>query len=242
MGILALLTLVSTILELVLWEYQFVRHEPLSVPYHLFDEGIRFARTVGCAVLWLALWPKRIGQADARWLSLALGIAIVADYFLILRHRLIPGIGFFALMQVVLIVRHARGFRQLRLTARLWVALGVAIALLVLGNALLYAPLSRFGLSVPVLLYSTLLIASCWVAYAAKSRQVLPVANASLAFWAMLLFVACDITVGIGAAFGQHNWGALVRCTTGLFYTPSLLMLVLSGVRNINTAHLFGRC
>lgn len=239
--LLIILTLTSTVLELTLWYYQFVRHEPLSSLYHLFDEIIRFGRTAGCAALWLVLWPKRIRLSDARKLSLALILAVVADFFLILRHQFIVGIGFFAVMQVALLVRHGQGFGQLCPTSRLWVALGAGITLLVSGNVLLYAPLSHLGLSLPVLIYSTLLVSSCWVAYAAIYRQVLPVPNARLACWAMLLFLACDITVGIGAAFGQRDWGALVRCTTGLFYTPSLLLLVLSGVRDINPARWFER-
>jgi uncharacterized membrane protein YhhN len=98
------------------------------------------------------------------------------------------------------------------------------------GNGLLWAPLSARGLAWPVLVYSLLLITAVVTAYGASRIGTLSATAGRLAFQGMLLFAWCDVTVGVGAAYGHTPPGEFVRALTDLFYTPALLLLVRSGM------------
>ena len=162
---------------------------------------------------------------------MAMMLAVVADMFLILRNDLVTGIAIFALMQTVLIKRHMRcGALIAYSRPPLLKAVIVGLGVVAVGNGFLWASLSAKGLAVPVLIYSMLLVASTIAAYGSATTGMLSASASRHAFWGMVLFMLCDITVGIGAAFGQSVEGQFVRSLTGLFYTPSLLLLVYSGI------------
>lgn len=222
----ALLAVACTVIALLLDLYHWAAD---GSPW-LTSEPWRFARTVLCAVpAFLAMSLRN--NRDVHSVFIAMLLAILADLFLVLLHNLIIGIAIFAVMQVVLIHRHLRGgavhayFRPPLIRA---VAIGAVVILV--GNGLLWSPLSAKGLALPVLVYSTLLLTSTVTAFGAGHTKVLAATASRQAFWGMVLFVLCDITVGIGAAFGHMPEGELVRSLTGLFYTPSLLLLVRSGL------------
>jgi hypothetical protein len=135
------------------------------------SEPWRFARTVLCAVpAFLAMYLRN--NRDVRSVFIAMLLAILADLFLVLLHNLIIGISIFAVMQVVLIHRHLRGgavhayFRPPLIRA---VAIGAVVILV--GNGLLWSPLSAKGLSLPVLVYSTLLLTSAVTAFGAGHTE-----------------------------------------------------------------------
>lgn len=111
---------------------------------------------------------------------------------------------------------------------KMGVAAAIGVAILVLGNAILWPSLQAKNLAFPVLIYSSLLITSVLASYSTDITGVLAARKANYAFIGMVLFLLCDITVGIGAAFGHTSEGELVRSFTGLFYTPSLLLLAKS--------------
>ena len=192
----------------------------------------RFARTVLCA---LAVIPAVLHPLDrrSRWLlPLAMILAVIADSFLILGPDLVRGIAVFAVMQLVLILRHLIGVPSTALRTRgVPLSLISGLGVLAIGNGLLWPALSTKGLALPVLIYSTLLVSAVVAARVAGLVGALPARQAAYAFWGMLLFLLCDLTVGIGAAFGHTAEGQFVRALTGLFYTPSLLLLARSAMR-----------
>lgn len=192
----------------------------------------RFARTVSCAVAAAGVAYAPVRSSD-RWLvPLALLLAVVADYFLVLRHDLITGIGLFAIMQTLLILRHLQGVRLNDLLQRsMLLPVLIAVVILVVGNLMLWPALAPKGLAVPVLIYGGLLMVSVLAAHAAGQAGKLPRPQAMFALVGMVLFLLCDVTVGIGAAYGDTPNGQLIRALTGLFYTPSLLLIVRSGMR-----------
>jgi hypothetical protein len=194
------------------------------------SESWRFVRTVACLGAAAPLL-RHARVADSRSVLVALVVATVADFFLVLRHQLIVGIGIFAVMQLVLVHRHLRGVQLRRyLQPPLWRAAAVGLVVWLVGNAALWPALAPKGLGPAVLGYSGLLLTSAVTAWGTAQLGVLPQPAGRKAFYAMVLFVLCDITVGIGAAFGHLPAGQLVRATTGLFYTPCLLLLVQSGL------------
>jgi hypothetical protein len=203
---------------------------PLHGPWADVSRWSRYGRTVLCALLVLWVWRQRWEHRDAQWLAGALAVCVVADTFLILRHQLLLGIAIFGLAQVALIVRHLRWLRRpgaLPRPAVAWVVV-VCLAVGVVGNAALAPPLSRLGLMGPVMAYSVLLLTACGSAALLRHHPQVPPALAQSAFWGTLLFVLCDLSVGIGAAFKGSPWADAIRACTGLVYTPALIALVRS--------------
>ena len=236
-AVIIFITLLSVTLDLLIWWRHFHAGIFENAGLKNGSEILRFGRTALCGLLIFEIWKNPVSRIDFWLLAGAFGIAIIADYFLILRHQLITGIALFAIMQILLIVRHLQkaNFKILNIPVILSAIL-IGIAMLLFSNFLLHAPLSSKNLALPVGIYSGLLITSCLAAFAAMHAGFLPKRNARLAFLAMLLFLLCDITVGVGAAFGEQSFGSLIRAATGIFYTPSLLLLAFSGVTGFNNS------
>lgn len=129
------------------------------------SEWFRFARTVAAVLPVAGLWRTR-PDADTRWLTLAMVLVVVADTFLILRHDLLSGIAWFALVQVLLIIRHGRGVPPRRwLSADARPALLLAAAIVIVTNNALWPSLATRGLAWPVLVYSVLVVTTVVVAW-----------------------------------------------------------------------------
>jgi hypothetical protein len=205
-----------------------VRQWAAGAPVGPGSEWWRFVRTVMAVAPALALVTAR--SRGSRLFAAALVVTVVADWFLVVRADVVTGIGIFAIVQGLLIWRHLHGTdvrRYLEAPLRRAVALGAGVV--VAGNAALWPALSPRGLAWPVLAYSVLLLTAVVTAYGTRQTGTWSMRASRCAFWGMVLFVLCDITVGIGAAYGHTSAGAFTRALTGLFYTPALLLLVRSG-------------
>jgi hypothetical protein len=222
----ASIAVVCTIVALVLDLRQWAAGPEIEIGWT--SEWWRFVRTVVAVapVVTLIAGPS----LQRRLLAVALLLTIVADWFLVIRADVITGIGVFAIVQGLLVWRHLRGGSlspYLDQPLRGAVALGAGVVLV--GNAVLWTALSSRGLAWPVLGYSVLLLTAVVSAYGARHTGTLSLQASLFAYWGMVLFVLCDITVGIGAAFGHTSAGEFTRALTGVFYTPALLLLVRSG-------------
>ena len=128
-----LFTLISIVLDIQVWSMVFYKGVPGSAHQTMISQIGRFLRTA----LMLAFIPAILNspaKRQARLLVLALFMAVVADYFLILRQQLIVGIGIFGLMQIVLMLRHLAGFQLKLLAQKPFLTLGL------IGLAVCYAP------------------------------------------------------------------------------------------------------
>ena len=231
-----LFTLISIVLDIQVWSMVFYKGVPGSAHQTLTSQIGRFLRTA----LMLAFIPAILhsqAKRQARLLVLALFLAVIADFFLILRQQLIVGIAIFGLMQIILIIRHLAGF-QLRFLSQKPYRTGVFIGVVtwLIAASLLWSGLQASGLLIPVLVYGFLLIVSVWAAFASMHLEVLSLKPAKLAFWAMVFFLLCDITVGLGAIWAGQPRALLIRAITGFFYTPCLLLLAYSGMPKLIAA------
>ena len=193
----------------------------------MLSQYLRFSRTVSCALIPLTYLFQKSNKYDYWLVLLAMLLCIPADFYLVLRNHLKIGIAIFFFVQVLFIIRHLRSISLsiLRFKA---VQFSILIALIVfiLANVFLFNALAAKGLAIPVLLYSFFLIIACLTAYWQKfSTNSTILLNSNYIFWGLLLFVCCDITVGIGAAFNANFLGQLIRALTSIFYTPSLILL-----------------
>lgn len=203
-----------------------------------WSEGLRFVRTVLALLLVCVLRRVVVSLADYRLLMIAFVLIVAADFFLILQDQLLAGIGVFALVQIVFVIRHLRGWQAAwqRLPApirgnkrRKLFGIGFAgVVLLTVSFALLGPRLAAAGLFVPTLVYGALIVLALCSGWGVLVMGTMPARNAWMIAAGMAFFTVCDITVGMGAALQGHPVGEGARVLTGLFYGPALVLLALS--------------
>jgi len=195
---------------------------------------IRFIRTMLFSLVFIPYLRTGPLSKDQILMTSAMVIATIADFYLILQNRLIIGIGIFAIMQLILLYRHLKGFHwgifQHKFHLYLTIAL-IVFAIILLY--FLYKPLQEKGLFWAVAGYGFLLIVSVLAANYSKSLGILSHKQSALAFIGMVSFLICDITVGLGAVWNNQAAGYLVRGLTGIAYTPALIFLSLSALKKI---------
>ena len=206
---------------------------PTEVTLASLSHGFAFARTVACVALVPSGWRLAASPGDARALGALFALVLVADALILLAGMLVPGIAVFLVVQLGLALRHGAGLpRALRerpagrgpVLAR---AAGVGLAWCV-GMGLLWQPVRAAGLLGPVVVYSLALGLSLFAALSAVVAGHFGAVRGRACAWAMVLFVLCDITVATGAALAGTVAGRLADAATGIFYTPSLVLLALS--------------
>lgn len=238
-GAIAGITAVFTWLDASVWLTRFVDGTlGDTAAFVVWSEGLRFLRTVLALLLVGVLRHVVVSPADYRLLRIAFVLIVVADLFLILQDQLLVGIGVFALVQIVFVIRHLRGWRTVwkRLPAairgdkrRKLFGIGVVgVVLLTVSFALLGPLLAAAGLFVPTLVYGTLIVLALCSGWGVPVMGTLPARNAWMIAAGMVFFTVCDITVGMGAALQGHPVGEGARVFTGLFYGPALVLLALS--------------
>ena len=195
----------------------------------------RYGRTAVCAGLTF-VWCARAGRKEAGVLGAAALVCVIADYFLVLQGKLLIGLVFFAIAQVLWWVRGTVGLRLAwrastalaRHSAIRGVIIAVGVAALILAG--LAPALLAKGLLLPVVVYACLVVGATATAFIGRACARIPEPYASRFAWGMLLFLIGDITVAIGAVGSESTLAGVVRAFTGVFYTPALLMLGSSGV------------
>lgn len=221
------LTIAATYIDLNNWLFN------KSIMEDGLSQCFRFGRTVLITYLvWLSS-EKKLGLRS-NLLLLAFIICSIADAFLILLHRLDIGILFFTLMQIVLIVRHAPDLNSLsKNKGEAIMAFVAAICFYLIFLVLLFWFMPQNQLMIHVIVYGFLLVMSCLFGYFSRFKNDhITRIQSSFIFWGMILFLLCDITVLLPVMFPNQDFAQIVRAFTGVFYTPSLLLLAWSGVKN----------
>jgi hypothetical protein len=195
----------------------------------IWSRYIRFARTAVFSFIFIAYLQSGHFTKDHTLMLLAMLVATIADFYLILQNKLIIGIGIFAIMQLLLLYRHLHGFSRQLFQQKIYLYFTIGLFIFAAGILyFLYNPLQAKGLFWPVAGYGFLLIISVLAAAYSKASGVLSPLQANLALTGMVLFLICDITVGLGAVWSDQPAGYLVRALTGVVYTPALIFLSLS--------------
>ncbi len=197
-----------------------------------------FARTVLCGLLVWRIGKDRPDRIDSYLLGTAFALAIVADVFLTLEDRMLPGTVLFLVVHGLLIVRHARGFRDSLAPAarpRTLRLLGVTAVVVFGGTGALLAAiapmLQRTGTFALDVIYLLVLATSMWMAWGALFRAYYARRNAWFIALGMTSFFFCDVSVGLAAALAHTTQGAVLNDVVGFFYSPALVLLAYSGYR-----------
>lgn len=196
-----------------------------------------YARTVLCALVAFLAGRNRISARDRLWLMAAFGVTLVADYFLVLTGKnFLVGVGLFLVVHALLSIRHAAGFKaslapdQRQRTLRLLVITGV-VALSITGVVLwtVRGIIARSGMVAIDVIYVLGLTVSMWMAWGTLIRGYYPRLNAWFIAVGLTSFYCCDVSVGLVADLGDVPLKAILNDLVGLFYTPALVLLALSG-------------
>ncbi len=200
-------------------------------------KALKLTFTLTCTILVWATRARAFDRQDHTRLSVAFFIILLGDGGFFLGWSM-PAVGAFALAQIAMMVRNAKGAGAhiarggLRSDA-LRAALGLAV-LLAVDAALIGLVFRDFLAQSPGwvvalgILYALFLTASVWVAWMSPVIGYFPSRNARLIAAAMILFYFCDITVGMGGIL-QGELAVVAKNVTWAFYGPALVLLALSG-------------
>lgn len=146
-------------------------------------------------------------------------------------------IGFFAVCQSLLIIRHCKGFgskiKKASLIAKYKLALSLFILILTLISVvvLIYPMTIINSLFLMGVFYGIVLSLSLWAAIVNYFLSLFPSKNSKMIAIGMVCFYFCDISVGLDGLLGYGTAWLFATSLTWVFYTPAITLLALSCYR-----------
>lgn len=167
-----------------------------------YSKHAKYAAVLICLLLVLALGKDAHDGLDRTLLQLAFVVIAVADFVLGIIGAFLPGLALFLLAQLLLLVRHLRGFRLVMAE----LVSGLFFLFLLLLICLAMAPgLRAAGMLVPAIVYGFFLFAGLWSAERVRARGFFSPAYGRVILVAMFLFVLCDINVALFNALEENG-------------------------------------
>jgi hypothetical protein len=197
-----LFVFLSTLLLIGLY-FSFLTSDILTGnPNHPYSRIVKYLCILLCLGLTLAIGRHGHDRRDTWTLRLAFLLTAAADFVIGILGQFVVGIGIFLFVQIVYIVRHARGF--------VWNKNEIISGLLVfgaIGAIFLYIQkgLREAGLFWPVLIYSLILAASLWLAIGTIWRKFFPRTMDWFIAGGMFLFFLCDANVGLASSLAKDG-------------------------------------
>lgn len=187
---------------------------------------LKYISILLCFILSLFIGDRGNDKRDTRLLQGALFFTAIADFKLVILKNFISGISAFCIVQIIYTIRHSRNIILSKRNIVLFLIEGIiALGLVIMLNIHFY---EEKALYIIVCIYSILLVNSVFMAFGTIKRGFYSKINSYFIIIGMILFLLCDINVGlyhIGKI--QHISGILVW----FFYLPSQLILSLSGYK-----------
>lgn len=191
-----------------------------------------------CALIVLIIGKDGINKNDTKKLMLIYALICFADTALIF-DMIIPGIGLFAVCQVLLIWRNGAGISKLLSGGELGkdrnaliICAAVILAVIVLIMSFIFYPILHGSpLFFAMLGYVVLLGASLWTSFANYKLKLFPRRNSILVLTGMILFFLGDFLVGLDLALKEGFYWLVVSSMVWIIYTPSITLIALSGYR-----------
>lgn len=208
-----------------------------------FQYIIKFSITFLAGCLTFIIGRGYISKLDRYLLQIAFIVTICADFSLkILQNKDVSqthidktllGILLLIIVHTFLILRHSRvSATDKHFPNALLIAESVFLFLVIL------ILVGKLSLSIGLITsYVVFLIASVITAWRAPLNSFFPKKNALMIRWGMILFLLCDIQVGLSYWLNQENSSMLNTMShiannfVWFFYTPALVLLSLSGFR-----------
>lgn len=216
---------------------------------HLYGTGSvypAFAKPVVsllCALIVFAIGKNGLGAKDTLLLVAAYVCIVIVDAAMsvwvyhddasLKKAAFLVGAILSILAHILLIIRHARGFRFLRsdtpLARRMAFPLCFYAPVAVIF-AFLAAPLHAAGQFYPSLFYALILTTSLWVGWETVRDRLFPAQNAWLIATGVSSWFATEI-IGVLYNIRVESIAPYCMIMTWLFYMPAILLIALSGHR-----------
>lgn len=167
----------------------------------------------------LAVLAGAVARGDDGWLTAAFAAALVGDVFFGFLHRFTVGVGCFAVVQLLLVARHAPG------AVASASALAAAVGLAVVAVAAFAAMAPGLGDRRPVV---AAYIALSWLSVAVAAARALAGAPGGVAAAVGLgLLATCDVLIGLRLAWPRARQP--LAAVNWWFYLPAMMALAASG-------------
>ena len=220
-GVVLALTLLFAVSDLL---------RPAAHPHVAVCVPARLLRTALIAGLAWYTGRRGVDRVDTTLVALAMLTALIGDIFLVAQGALLAGMASFAGVQVLLALRHRRVILVRKRQSVPWWPIGLAFVMSAAVWGMIFPILATSPLLVPFTAFLALLTLSLGLAWGQVIRGGWQDANDLEAALGMTCFYLCDVSYGVcSALFNAQLPGAvLARAAVDVFYTPALLLLVLS--------------
>lgn len=190
------------------------------------SRGLKYISILLCFILSLFIGHRGNDKIDTTLLQGALFFTAIADLNLVILNKFISGISVFCIVQIIYILRHSRNIILSKRNIALFFSEGIfVLGLVIMLNIPFY---EKKALYIIALMYSILLVTSVGMAFGTIKRGFYSKTNSYFILIGMILFLLCDINVGLYHIGKIQNISGIL---IWFFYLPSQLLLSLSGYK-----------
>jgi hypothetical protein len=191
-----------------------------------FSIVLKYSIIILCCIITLFIGRDYVTKGDKYLVQIARGLTLAADYYLLIESDFKTGILFFCFVQATYIIRHTINSKSVHKNI-------LALALMLLAANILVVTFDisylEEGLVKLALIYASLLVTSLFCALQTIGSSFYKKGESYLIALGMLLFFLCDVNVGLLNFISDVSREFLTGYLIWLFYTPSQLLLSLSG-------------
>ena len=208
----------------------FIWMDIFNLDFIISTNNLKFIAMIIIFFISLLTREDALSYKDLHLLQIGLFLTLIADYFLlILDNYYILGIFLFAIVQIIYSFRYE--FRNLKLTLRNFI-------IIFIGLYIVHIILNRFLVEIDFLwtmglFYGLCLLNSVSLSIRAYKYKIYPEPNRQMILMGMILFLLCDINVGLYNFLGYIGkvgiFYNISSVSMWLFYLPSQILLALSG-------------
>lgn len=205
----------------------------------------KFSVTVLVALMTFFFGNRRMGVLDHRLLKAAMAVAVLADFCFKATLNIpclgsyheffvLAGLSLFSVVQVLFIIRHTReNGSDFTFPKILYIPIFVAFFC---ASLRIVGAIEKTFILVGAA-YGAFLVCSLIVALRIQKNGAYSTKNSRFVKYGMILFFCCDVCVGLSSATGpdystREVVASIAHNLTWIFYTPALVLLSLSGVRD----------
>ncbi|WP_461206767.1 lysoplasmalogenase family protein [Clostridium sp. DL1XJH146] len=200
---------------------------------------MKFISIVICFILTLSFLNNNVSKEDYYILLVARLLTIISDYFLLLRGSgFIYGVSVFCIVQSLYLYRHSVGYKK---QIKIYDTIVIIFAMFIM--IFYYSFKIEYLINIIIALYAFTIIMGTYISFFSYKKSSYTKLNYNLVRFGMILFLLCDINVGIFnyfngkevLIFGLMNIRLLSNYFIWFFYLPSQVFLSLSSIREKRT-------
>lgn len=193
--------------------------------------NLKFITILLCFIITLLIGKDCYNKRDRFLIQLARFFTVIADYFLLIKEDFKLGVICFCVVQITYIIRHSlmekKAYKNLFFLFFFLLISILTLAVININN--FDRKLLALGL-----IYAVFLLTSVYCGVSTLKRGRFPKEGALLISIGIILFLFCDINVGlfnIVSYIGLAKYEKLTGFLIWIFYFPSQLLLSLSGFK-----------